>query len=138
MAEWTRRNFFFTTLGAGMLAGTKRLLGAAPLGAQAAAGHARPLILSSVNGLKHLDRGMTVLKKGGDTLDAVLAVVTAVEDDPNDDSVGYGGLPNEDGEVELDASVMHGPTHRAGSVASIRKIKNPSLVARTVMERTNH
>ncbi|HKO05622.1 MAG TPA: N(4)-(beta-N-acetylglucosaminyl)-L-asparaginase, partial [Candidatus Acidoferrales bacterium] len=114
------------------------LLGAAPPGAQAAAGHARPLILSSPNGLNHLGRGMTVLKKGGDTLDAVLAVVTAVEDDPKDDSVGYGGLPNEDGEVELDASVMHGPTHRAGSVASIRKIKNPSLVARTVMERTNH
>jgi len=138
MAEWTRRNFFFTTLGAGMLVGTRRMLGAAPPRAQAAAGHARPLILSSINGLKHLDRGMAVLQKGGDTLDAVLAVVTPVEDDPNDDSVGYGGLPNEDGEVELDASVMHGPTRRAGSVASIRRIKNPSLVARTVMERTNH
>jgi N4-(beta-N-acetylglucosaminyl)-L-asparaginase len=81
---------------------------------------------------------MDILKKGGDTLDAVLAVVTRVEDDPNDDSVGYGGLPNEEGDVELDASVMHGPTHRAGSVASIRRIKNPSLVARVVMERTNH
>ncbi|HKM91072.1 MAG TPA: N(4)-(beta-N-acetylglucosaminyl)-L-asparaginase [Candidatus Acidoferrales bacterium] len=138
MAEWTRRRFFLTTLGTGMLAGTKRMLGAAPPGAQGARGHARPLILSSTNGLKHLDRGMAVLQKGGDTLDAVLAVVTAVEDDPNDDSVGYGGLPNEDGEVELDASVMHGPTRRAGSVAAIRRIKNPSLVARTVMERTNH
>ena len=138
MAEWTRRKFFLTTLGTGMLAATRRMLGAAPPGAQGAAGHARPLILSSANGLKHLDRGMAVLQKGGDTLDAVLAVVTAVEDDPNDDSVGYGGLPNEDGEVELDASVMHGPTRRAGSVAAIRRIKNPSLVARTVMERTNH
>jgi N4-(beta-N-acetylglucosaminyl)-L-asparaginase len=138
MADWTRRNFFLTTLGAGMLAGTKRMFGAAPPAAQAGAGHARPLILSSANGLKYLDRGMAVLKKNGDTLDAVLAVVTAVEDDPNDDSVGYGGLPNEDGEVELDACVMHGPTRRAGSVAGIRKIKNPSLVARAVMERTNH
>jgi len=138
MAEWTRRKFFLTTLGAGILAGTRRVLGAAPPRPQGAAGHARPLILSSTNGLKHLDRGMAVLQKGGDTLDAVLAVVTAVEDDPNDDSVGYGGLPNEDGEVELDASVMHGPTRRAGSVAAIRRIKNPSLVARTVMERTNH
>ena len=137
MAEWTRRNFFLTTLGAGILAGTRRLLGAPSVGAQAG-GHARPLIVSSSNGLKHLDRGMAVLKQGGDTLDAVLAVVTAVEDDPNDDSVGYGGLPNEEGEVELDASVMHGPTRRAGSVASIRRIKNPSLVARVVMERTNH
>ncbi len=138
MAEWTRRRFFLTTLGTGMLAGTGRLLGAVPPAAQGARGRARPLILSSHNGLKHLDRGMAVLQKGGDTLDAVLAVVTAVEDDPNDDSVGYGGLPNEDGEVELDASVMHGPTRRAGSVAAIRRIKNPSLVARAVMERTNH
>ncbi len=138
MAEWTRRRFFLTTLGTGMLAGTGRLLGAVPPAAQGARGRARPQILSSHNGLKHLDTGMAVLQKGGDTLDAVLAVVTAVEDDPNDDSVGYGGLPNEDGEVELDASVMHGPTRRAGSVAAIRRIKNPSLVARAVMERTNH
>jgi N4-(beta-N-acetylglucosaminyl)-L-asparaginase len=81
---------------------------------------------------------MELLKSGGDTLDAALAVVTKVEDDPNDDSVGYGGLPNEDGVVELDASVMHGPTRRAGAVASIQKIKNPSLIAKTVMEKTNH
>jgi len=139
MAEWTRRNFFITSLGTGLLAGTRRLFGAAlPPAQAAAAGHARPLIISSANGLKQLDHGMEVLKKGGDTLDAVLAVVTRVEDDPNDDSVGYGGLPNEEGEVELDACVMHGPTRRAGSVASIRRIKNPSLVARVVMERTNH
>ena len=57
---------------------------------------------------------MDILKKGGDTLDAVVATVTIVEDDPNDDSVGYGGLPNEECEVELDASVMHGPTHAPG------------------------
>jgi N4-(beta-N-acetylglucosaminyl)-L-asparaginase len=81
---------------------------------------------------------MDILKKGGDTLDAVVAAVTVVEDDPNDDSVGYGGLPNEQGEVELDASCMHGPTHRAGSVASVRRIKNVARLAKTVMERTNH
>src|SRR5581483_10508862 len=75
---------------------------------------------------------------GGDTLDAVVAVVTVVENDPNDDSVGYGGLPNEQGEVELDASVMHGPTGRAGAVAAVRRIKNVSRLAKTVMERTNH
>ena len=98
----------------------------------------RPLIISSANGLHALDRGMDILKKGGDTLDAVVAAVTVVEDDPNDDSVGYGGLPNEEGEVELDASCMHGPTGRAGSVASVRRIKNVSRLAKTVMERTNH
>jgi N4-(beta-N-acetylglucosaminyl)-L-asparaginase len=81
---------------------------------------------------------MQILKSGGDTLDAAVAAVTVVEDDPNDDSVGYGGLPNEEGEVELDASVMHGPTRRAGSVASVRRIKNVSRLAKTVMERTNH
>src|SRR5580700_7790498 len=81
---------------------------------------------------------MEILKGGGDTLEAAVAVVTVVEDDPNDDSVGYGGLPNEEGVVELDASVMHGPTRRAGSVASVRRIKNVSRLAKTVMERTNH
>jgi len=114
------------------------MFGAALPAGQGGTAGTRPLIVSSANGLKYLDRGMAVLKKGGDTLDAVLAVVTAVEDDPNDDSVGYGGLPNEEGDVELDACVMHGPTRRAGSVASIRKVKNPSLVARVVMERTDH
>jgi N4-(beta-N-acetylglucosaminyl)-L-asparaginase len=69
---------------------------------------------------------------------AVIAGVNIVEDDPNDMSVGYGGLPNEDGVVELDASVMYGPTHQAGAVASLRNIKNPSKVARLVMERTDH
>lgn len=102
------------------------------------AGGTRPLIISSANGLAALDMGMGLLKRGHDTLDAVVATVNIVENDPNDDSVGYGGLPNEEGDVELDASVMHGPTRRAGSVASIRNIKNPSKAAKLVMERTDH
>jgi N4-(beta-N-acetylglucosaminyl)-L-asparaginase len=81
---------------------------------------------------------MELIKQGADALDAVIAGVNIVEDDPNDNSVGYGGLPNEDGVVELDSSVMHGPTGRGGAVASIRNIKNPSLVARKVMERSDH
>lgn len=80
---------------------------------------------------------MEMVKAGNDPLDAVIAGVNIVEDDPNDMSVGYGGLPNEDGEVELDASCMHGPTHRAGAVAALKFIKNPSKVARLVMERSN-
>ena len=72
------------------------------------------MIISSANGVHALDRGMDILKKGGDTLDAAVAVGHVVEDDPNDDSVGFGGLPNEEGEVELDACCMHGPTGRAG------------------------
>lgn len=96
------------------------------------------MIISSANGLHALAKGMDILKSGGDTLDAVVAAVTVVEDDPKDDSVGYGGLPNEEGVVELDASVMHGPTRRAGSVASVQRIKNVARLAKTVMERTNH
>jgi N4-(beta-N-acetylglucosaminyl)-L-asparaginase len=109
----------------------------APTKAAAGAG-TRPLIVSSSNGRQAMTLGMGLLKRGADTLDAVVATVNQVEDDPNDDSVGYGGLPNEEGVVELDASVMHGPTRRAGSVASIREIKNPSKVAKLVMERTDH
>lgn len=150
MSELTRRKFFLTTLASSVALGARRLFGAGnPSGAfppaatpipaaQAAASGPRPVIISAANGVHWLDRGMDVLKKGGDTLDAVLAVVTQVEDDPNDTSVGYGGLPNEDGEVELDASVMHGPTRRAGAVGALRKIKNPCLVARAVMERSDH
>ena len=81
---------------------------------------------------------MEILKAGGDTLDAVLAGVELVENDPNDDSVGLGGLPNEECEVELDSSVMHGPSKRAGAVANLKHIKNPSKVARVVLENTDH
>jgi N4-(beta-N-acetylglucosaminyl)-L-asparaginase len=90
------------------------------------------------NRLKVTDKAMQMLRSGADPLDAVVAAVGIVEDDPKDQSVGYGGLPNEDGEVELDASVMHGPTKRAGAVAAIKHIKNPAKVAKLVMERTDH
>ncbi len=144
MELWSRRKFFLTSLAGSAVASTTKLFarenGDAREAAQAAPAKqgTRPLIISSANGVHALGRGMDILKKGGDTLDAVVAAVTIVEDDPNDDSVGYGGLPNEEGEVELDASVMHGPTGRAGAVAGVRRIKNVSRLAKTVMERTNH
>jgi N4-(beta-N-acetylglucosaminyl)-L-asparaginase len=140
MDSWSRRKFFLTSLASSFAAGAGRLLGRTfPAGAGTpAAPGTRPVIISSANGVHALDKGMNILRKGGDTLDAVIAAVTVVEDDPNDDSVGYGGLPNEEGEVELDASVMHGPTHRAGSVAAVRRIKNVARLAQTVMENTNH
>jgi len=81
---------------------------------------------------------MSMLKEGKDPVDAVVAGVNIVEDDPDDHSVGLGGLPNEDGVVELDSCVMHGPTHRAGGVAALQKIRNPSCVAKLVMRRTDH
>jgi N4-(beta-N-acetylglucosaminyl)-L-asparaginase len=141
MDRWTRRKFFATTLAGSAIAGTSNLFGkplSLPSRAVPDASPKRPLIISSANGLHALGKGMDVLTSGGDTLDAVIAAVTVVEDDPNDDSVGYGGLPNEEGVVELDASVMHGPTRRAGSVGSVQRIKNVARLAKTVMERTNH
>jgi N4-(beta-N-acetylglucosaminyl)-L-asparaginase len=94
--------------------------------------------ISSGNGLPAVTKAIELIRDGADALDAVIAGVNIVENDPNDTSVGYGGLPNEEGVVELDAAVMHGPTHRAGAVAALRNIKNPSKVARLVMERTDH
>ncbi len=98
----------------------------------------RNIVISSGNGLRACNRAMELLRTDQDTLDAVIAGVNINEEDPEDNSVGYGGLPNEEGIVELDACVMHGPTRRAGSVASIRNIKTPSKVARLVMEQSDH
>ena len=97
-----------------------------------------PLVIASGDGLKATEKAMELIKNGADALDAVIAGVNIVEDDPNDMTVGYGGFPNEEGVVELDSSVMHGPSNRCGAVASLRNIKNPSLVAKLVMERTDH
>ncbi len=94
--------------------------------------------ISSHNGLRATARAYELMQAGTDTLEAAVAGVTIVEDDPNDTSVGYGGLPNENGVVELDAAVMHGPTHSAGAVASIQNIKNPSQVAMRVLSESDH
>src|SRR3989442_11995038 len=98
----------------------------------------RPIIVCANNGFNYLDDAFLFLKNGGDTLDAAMRVVNGPENDPFDDSVGLGGLPNEEGVVELDACCMHGPTRRAGSVGGVRNIKNVSLVAKAVMEHTGH
>jgi N4-(beta-N-acetylglucosaminyl)-L-asparaginase len=100
--------------------------------------HKRPIIICAHNGLNYLDDAFAFLKSGGDTLDAALKVVKGPEDDPNDTSVGLGGIPNEEGVVELDACCMHGPTRRAGSVGGVRNIKNVSLVSKAVFEHTGH
>jgi N4-(beta-N-acetylglucosaminyl)-L-asparaginase len=119
-----------------MLSGAA-LAGAAQLGMAQGAGP-KNIVISSANGLAACAKAMEVIKAGGDTLDAVIAGVNIVELDPEETSVGYGGLPNEEGVVELDASVMHGPTRRCGSVASIQNVKTPSKIAKLVMEQTDH
>jgi len=98
----------------------------------------RPIIICGDNGYAFLDAGYQALTQGEDTLDAAIRVVRGAEEDPNDDSVGYGGLPNEEGVVELDACCMHGPTRMAGSVGAVRNIMNVSLLAKAVMQHTGH
>ncbi len=101
-------------------------------------GTSRPAAVSSSNGLRAVNRAMELVLGGADTLDAAVEGVKIQELDPNDNSVGYGGLPNEDGVVQLDASCMHGPTRRAGAVAALEGIKTPSEVARLVLKYTDH
>ena len=121
-----------------MISRREWMLGSAAFSAVAAAPAAKPVVIASANGLRACARAMETLKAGRDTLDAVIAGVNINEEDPDDTSVGCGGLPNEDGVVELDASVMHGPTRRGGAVGALRNIKTPSKVARLVMEQTDH
>jgi len=98
----------------------------------------RPAVVASANGLRGVKVAYDRIVGGSDPLDAAIAGVNIQELDPEDMSVGLGGLPNEDGVVQLDASVMHGPTKRAGSVASLEDIATPSLVAKAVMDYTDH
>jgi N4-(beta-N-acetylglucosaminyl)-L-asparaginase len=98
----------------------------------------RPTVIASANGIRGVARAYEMLTKGADPLDAAIAGVNIQELDPEDQSVGLGGLPNADGVVQLDASCMHGPTRRAGAVASLEGIATPSLVAKAVMDYTDH
>jgi N4-(beta-N-acetylglucosaminyl)-L-asparaginase len=135
----TRRDFLRATAGVGAGAAFGIVPAVKLDGAPAI--HIRrvtPVAVASANGLEAVAKAIEVVQGGGDTLDAVIQGVNIVELDPTDTSVGYGGLPNLDGVVQLDSSVMHGPTRGAGAVASIEGVKTPSLVARDVMRYTNH
>jgi N4-(beta-N-acetylglucosaminyl)-L-asparaginase len=99
---------------------------------------AKPVAVASANGLRAVQKAFDMLMQGADTLDSVVEGVKIQELDPDDDSVGYGGLPNADGVVQLDASCMHGPTKRAGAVGCLEGIKTPSEVAKLVLKYTTH
>jgi len=139
--SFSRRDFLGTAIAGSLSLGLQAPLAAQqkaePSNGQASGGKV-PVIISAGNGAPYIEDGYHILKNGGDTLDAALRVVRGPEDDPNDTSVGLGGLPNEEGVVELDACCMHGPTRRAGSVGGVRNIKNVSLVSKAVMEHTGH
>jgi N4-(beta-N-acetylglucosaminyl)-L-asparaginase len=104
------------------------------------------VVIASANGHRYknggtvtcVEKAFTMMTAGSDVLDALIAGVNIVELDPADDSVGYGGLPNADGVVQLDSSVMHGPLRRAGAVACLEGVRTPSLVAKAVLEQTDH
>src|SRR5262245_44394350 len=147
---WSRRAF----VRAGAAAGLGTVLTSSSSGAKEEV-HAptllekaptRPVVVASVNGNKFKNGGPRTavqeaferVARGEDVLDAILAGVNILELDPLEDSVGYGGLPNADGVVQLDACVMHGPRKRAGGVAALEGVRTPSLVARAVMEHTDH
>jgi len=136
--RWSRRGILQAGAAAGLGALTGNKAFAAPAVHSRSGQGARPLVISSANGVEACRKAMEMLQAGEDTLDAVIAGVNIVEEDPNDMSVGFGGLPNEAGVVQLDSSVMHGPTRNGGAVACIEGIKTPSKVAKLVMERTDH
>lgn len=127
-----RRQFLSASAAAGLGASALGELPIMPVGSH------RPVAIASANGLKTVEKAMELIKAGADPLDAAIEGVAIVEADPKDHTVGYGGIPNEDGVVELDAAVMHGPTHGGGAVASLRNIMHPAAVAKLVMKRTDH
>ncbi len=112
--------------------------GHAPRVASSAGAFARPVVIASDNGIRGVKKAYDMIVAGADTLDAIIAGVNIQELDPDDMSVGLGGLPNEEGVVQLDASCMHGPTKRAGAVGCLEDIATPSLVAKAVMDYTDH
>lgn len=134
----SRRDFLGQTsslLAAGALAPSAAKFGAPTVIIPPAS---KPCVIASANGIRGVAVAHRLIESGTDTLDAAVEGVKIQELDPDDDSVGYGGLPNEQGVVQLDASCMHGPTKRAGGVACLEGIKTPSEVARLVMRYTNH
>jgi len=144
MAKRVSRRQFVQASTAGLaIAAARPAFGRAPA---IQTGSIKPVVVSSSNGNRFKNGGAVtgvqkafdLITKGSDVLDAVIAGVNLCELDPEDASVGYGGLPNAEGVVQLDSCCMHGPTKRAGGVASIEGVRTPSLVAKAVLEMTDH
>ncbi|MDH5235010.1 MAG: N(4)-(beta-N-acetylglucosaminyl)-L-asparaginase [Gemmatimonadota bacterium] len=135
----TRRDFLSTAAAAGAASLLPRDAAAAPAALPSAGTRrARPVVVGSSNGIRGVKLAYDRIAAGDDTLDAIIAGVNITELDPDDQSVGLGGLPNAEGVVQLDASCMHGPTRRAGAVGCLEDIATPSLVAKAVMDYTDH
>jgi N4-(beta-N-acetylglucosaminyl)-L-asparaginase len=138
-----RRDFVAGAAAAGLAAALPTPLMGAPA---VHVRRARPVVVASANGHRYrhdgpvtcVERTFTMMTQGTDVLDAIVAGVNLNELDPGDTSVGYGGLPNGDGVVQLDASAMHGPRKRAGAVAALEGVRTPSNVAQLVLDNTDH
>lgn len=138
-----RRNFIGGLLASLSLPWARPGLGAeeqSPLANRpaAAARPGGPVAISSANGLEAVRIAYEQMLAGTDPTDAAVEGVKTVELDPADYTVGYGGLPNFDGVVQLDSAVMHGPSGKGGAVAALEGVKTPAQVARLVMQRTDH
>jgi len=141
--ELNRRDFVKTAATGALAAVPRAAFGQVPA---VRGGRVRPVVVAAANGHQSKDaRNATCVQtayelivQGGDVLDALIAGVNIVELDPDDTSVGYGGLPNADGVVQLDACCMHGPKKRAGGVAALEGVRTPSKVAAAVMDTTDH
>jgi N4-(beta-N-acetylglucosaminyl)-L-asparaginase len=141
-----RREFVKTGTAAGLAAAAapRAAFGQAP--GMITPGSSKPIVVSSSNGNRFKNGGdktcveiaYAKIVKGDDVLDALIAGVNIVELDPEDTSVGYGGLPNAEGVVQLDSCCMHGPKKRAGGVGALEGVRTPSLVAQAVMDQTDH
>jgi N4-(beta-N-acetylglucosaminyl)-L-asparaginase len=132
LAHLSRRQLVGATAGLAVSCASARELRAASHPAP------KPVMVGSTNGLPGMEAELERLAAGGSPLDAAIAVCKVAEADPTDTSVGLGGIPNEDGVVQLDAACMDGRTHNSGAVAAIENILHPIEVARLVMERTDH
>ena len=139
-----RRDFMITSAAAGLTVAATSKAATGPF--IVIPGPVKPVVVSSANGNKFKNGGnvtsvqkaFEMITRGADVLDSVIAGVNLCELDPLDDSVGYGGLPNAEGVVQLDSSCMHGPRKRAGAVGALEGIRTPSLVAQSVLENTDH
>jgi N4-(beta-N-acetylglucosaminyl)-L-asparaginase len=142
-----RRDFVRLGAAAGLAAAVPGTLSASPaVPAVFVRRLAKPVVISDLTGFERrnggpmnaVEKAFSMITSGADVLDALIAGVNIPELDPQETGVGYGGLPNEHGVVQLDSCCMHGPTKRAGGVAALEGVRTPSLVAKAVMENTDH
>lgn len=140
-----RREFVHTSMAAGLAAAVPPSLhGAAPT--VLIPKSLKPVVISDLSGILYknggpvsaVEKAFEMIVAGSDVLDALIAGVKIPELDPEETGIGYGGLPNADGVVQLDACCMHGPKRWAGGVAALEGVRTPSLVAKAVMENTDH